>query len=79
MRTSENSVKAKFTAIAHLSHSPGPEGLPCRRGHNTSSVYYQNLMYAGVRISDALHKKFCRIEPGLCGSSENSNSTHSGE
>jgi hypothetical protein len=27
-RTSENSVKAKFTGIAHLPHRPGPEGLP---------------------------------------------------
>jgi hypothetical protein len=26
MRTSENSVKAKFTGIAHLPHRPGPEG-----------------------------------------------------
>jgi hypothetical protein len=27
-RTSENSVMAKFTGIAHLPHRPGPEGLP---------------------------------------------------
>ena len=28
-------------------------------------------MYIGLRISDTLHKKACRIGPGLCGTSEN--------
>jgi hypothetical protein len=40
------------------------------RDHNTSSVYYQNLMYGELRISDTLHKKPCRIGPGLCGTSD---------
>jgi len=35
------------------------------RGHNTSNANYQNLMYAGLRISDTLHKKPCRTGPGL--------------
>src|SRR5215208_4070341 len=29
-------------------------------------------MYVGLRTSDTLHKKPCRIGPGLCGTSENS-------
>jgi len=28
-------------------------------------------MYIGLRISDTLHKKACRIGPGLYGTSEN--------
>jgi hypothetical protein len=34
-------------------------------------------MYAGVGTSDTVHKKPCRIEPELCGTSENSHSAHS--
>jgi hypothetical protein len=37
-------------------------------------------MYERLRISDTLHKKPCRIGPGLCGTSENfilSTSVHS--
>ncbi len=30
-RTSEKTVMAKFTGIAHLPHCPGPEGLPQER------------------------------------------------
>jgi hypothetical protein len=33
--------------------------------------YYLFLMYVGLRTSDTLHKKPCRIGPGLCGTSEN--------
>jgi hypothetical protein len=28
-------------------------------------------MYIGLPTSDTLHKKLCRIGPGLCGTSEN--------
>ncbi len=35
-----NSEQAKFTREAH---DPSPEGLP--QGRDTSSAYYQNLMY----------------------------------
>jgi hypothetical protein len=28
-------------------------------------------MYVELRITDTLHKKFCRIVLGLCGTSEN--------
>jgi hypothetical protein len=51
--------------------SPAYKCLPYERGHNTSSAYYHNLMYVELRISDALHKKPCRIGSGLCGTSEN--------
>ena len=43
------------------------------RGHNTCR-YYQCLMYVGLRTFGSLHKKTCRIGPGLCGTSENSSS-----
>src|SRR5215208_4219434 len=33
--TSQNSVRAKVTGIAHLPYSPDPEGLP-EEGHNTA-------------------------------------------
>jgi hypothetical protein len=42
-RTSQNFVLTKFTRMAHLPPSPGPEGHPWR-GHNTSGGgggYYQ--------------------------------------
>jgi hypothetical protein len=49
---------------------------PVRRAypgsHNTSERYYRNLMYIGLRISDTLQKKACRIGPGLCAPSEKS-------
>jgi hypothetical protein len=32
-------------------------------------------MYTGLCTSDTLHKKCCRIGPGLCGTSENTYST----
>ena len=44
-----------------------------------SSVYYLNLMYVKLRISDTLHKKPCRIGPGLCGTPENRGETNFGE
>jgi hypothetical protein len=53
--TSETAVKAKFTGIAQLSIAPTRSAYP-RRVHNTSSAYYQNLMYVEFRISGALHK-----------------------
>jgi hypothetical protein len=31
-----------------------------------SGRYYRSLMYIGLRTSDSLHKKLCRIGPGLC-------------
>jgi hypothetical protein len=38
--------------------SPGPEGLSQdRRGHNTSSAYYQNLMFIELRISSLYIRK----------------------
>jgi hypothetical protein len=63
MRRSQNAHNAKFTGIAHLPQSPGPEGLP-RRRHNTSERYYRNLMYIELRTSDTLHKKPCGIGTG---------------
>ena len=36
-------------------------------------------MYIGLRTSDTLHKKSCRIGPGLCGTSENTYSPTLGE
>jgi hypothetical protein len=36
-------------------------------------------MYAGLRAADTLHKKPCRIGPGLSRTSEKSYSTHFGE
>jgi hypothetical protein len=32
--------------------------------------YYLGLMYAGLRATGTLHKKSCRIGPGLCRTSE---------
>jgi hypothetical protein len=53
-------------------HRAGPMGLAyLRRGH-IHPMYYQNLMYIELRISDVLHKKIYCIGPGLCGTSENS-------
>jgi hypothetical protein len=37
-----------------------------------SSVYYLNLMYGGLRISDTLHKKPCLIGPGWAACSSTS-------
>src|SRR5215207_2671525 len=51
--------------------SPGPSAYP-RRGHKTSERYYPSLMYGGLRTSDTLHKKLCRIGSVLCATSENS-------
>jgi hypothetical protein len=42
-----------------------------RIGHNTFNGHYQSLMYAGLRTSDTLHKKDCRVGPELFGTSEN--------
>src|SRR5918994_3103477 len=50
-----------------------------RSGQNTVGRYYRSLMSTRIRISDTLHKKPCRIGPELCGTSENSSSTHLGE
>ena len=36
-------------------------------------------MYVELRTSDTLHKKPCRIGPGLCGTSENSLNANFGE
>jgi hypothetical protein len=44
--------------------STAPEGN--HGDHDTFSAYYHNLMYAGLRTSDTLRKKPCRIGPGLC-------------
>src|SRR5215217_6532067 len=33
---------------------------------NTCPRYYQSLMYVELRISETLHKKPCRVGPGLC-------------
>jgi capsular polysaccharide biosynthesis protein len=44
--------------------APVRRGCP-RRGHNTSSRCYRFLMYIGLRTSDTLHKKPCRIGPEI--------------
>src|SRR5215217_6828136 len=44
LRTSENSVKAKFSGIAHLPHRPGPEGL-----HFEGGQYVRKVLESYVR------------------------------
>ena len=68
-----NFVKAKFSLPITVVLRTYP-----RKGHDTNR-YYQGLMYSGLRAADTLHKKPCRIGLGLCGTSENTYSTHSGE
>jgi hypothetical protein len=36
-------------------------------------------MYVRLRVSDTLHKKACRIGPGLCGTYENAQKMNFGE
>src|SRR5215218_10764912 len=49
------------------SSTPSPRSVgPTLSGHNTAARYYQSLMYDGLRTPEALHKKSCRIRPGLC-------------
>src|SRR5829696_3043233 len=43
-RISENSVKAKFSGIAHLPHRPGPEGL-----HFEGGQYVRKVLESYVR------------------------------
>src|SRR5215217_2990346 len=57
MRTSENSVTAKFGCAP-------ARRVYLRRDHNTSSGYYRSLMYERLCTSDTLHKK--TASPG-CG------------
>src|SRR5215208_6157428 len=57
VRTSENSVKAKFGCAPAWS-------AYLRRDHNTSGRYYLILMYDRLGASDTLHKK--TASPG-CG------------
>ena len=40
-------------------------------GYLSSVGYYRYFMYDGLGICDTLHKKPCRIGPGLCRTSEN--------
>src|SRR5829696_2771256 len=40
-QTSQNSVLAKFTGIAHLPHWPGPESLPQDQGQNLAGTDVQ--------------------------------------
>jgi hypothetical protein len=63
----ENPIDAKFAGLDHLPHSPARRAYP--RGHNTAERYYRSLMYFGLRTSDTLHKKSCRIGAGVCGTS----------
>ena len=50
-RTSEKMHKAKFASPRSRGPSLGGAII------NTSSAYYQNLMYVELRITDTLHKK----------------------
>jgi hypothetical protein len=59
MRTSENSVMAKFSKYGF---APVLWAYS-RWSHKTLDRYYQSLMYSRLRISEALHKKSCRIGP----------------
>ena len=43
---------------------PGPGRLGLQGNPNTYLRCYQYLMYIGLRTSDTLHKKFCRIGLG---------------
>src|SRR5215208_1642017 len=50
--TSENSVKAKFTGIAHLPHRPGPEGQLYGESQHIRG-YYRSLIYIRLRTGSA--------------------------
>jgi hypothetical protein len=53
------------SSLEHCASTPDRRAYP-GRGHNTAGRHYQSPMYAGLRTSETLHKKFCRIGPWLC-------------